>query len=295
MPSRSLSGRRRGLPAASTLLAMAVLTGCAGDEKGGNGVDAPVAAPGASSSTAPGETFSPSSSSTTGPSSGATSVPADTRGRKIPGERFAALLRGSLDKATTAHVTMTDGGGTPDVEGDVDYTTSPPSLAMTVTSPMLGTETEVRVVAGSTYVTNPGPGKKWFVLSPADLEGALGDQLDEQLDPAETFERFADAVLRATDHGPEDVDGRSLTHYTSVVSTKGYLGSSDPGGAAASQLPDSMTQEWWFDTEGRIGRFSSEDALGDELVIVFTDWGGDVRIAAPPPGQVASLPASPPA
>lgn len=280
-------GRRLRPGLAAVLLATAAVTACGGDSGG------PVAAqpdrtlpPLASTGTSPSST----SSSTSSPTSSPTATAATGRGQKVPPGEFAAILRRSLDRATTAYVTMQLGDGAPDVEGEADYTTTPPSLEMTMTSPGLGTQVEVRMVGGSVYAKAPTSGPKWVLLSSTELGGALGADLEGQLDPTETFAGIADAVRRASYHGTEDVDGQSLEHYTSVVSTQRLLESAGSDLAGTAGLPDTMTQEWWFDAEGRIGRYSNELALGGDLVITFSDWGRDVRIEAPPPGQVTSTP-----
>ena len=73
------------------------------------------------------------------------------------------------------------------------------------------------------------------------------------------IEVFADSVTSATYDGAEDVDGESLDHYTATVDTD--EAAAEPavrGGRSGGACPTSMTQEWWFDGDGLIRKFSTD-------------------------------------
>jgi len=56
-----------------------------------------------------------------------------------------------------------------------------------------------------------------------------------------------------------------------------------------ADLPDTMTQEWWFDQDGFIRKFSS-DFGQTTTTMTMSDWGGDVDIEAPPSDEVTTMP-----
>jgi len=258
-------GRHRGAVAAvAALLSLTAMAGCGGD--------------GGSVAKSPGSGAS-SSSSTPSAASSATDAPQAAGEEMSPGE-FSALLEAAVDKATTAHVAM-DLGGAGRGEGDTDFTTSPPSLSMKLTMAQLGGEAEVRLVDGSVYVYSPLLGERWMEFSLDDPDSPLG-ALGSQLDPTRQLEAYGAAVTAATHHGQEDVDGQVLDHYTTVVDTKKLLEQLPSAGVADAQLPDTLQQEWWFDSDGRISGYSSDFGTGSEVEVTFADWGKQVLVEAPP-------------
>lgn len=276
---------RRALAAATTTVALLGLAACGGDDSDSASDEPTTAASSDSAGDAPADDASGSADS--GDEGGVAA-----EGEEVSADEFAGKLRDALDDATTAQLTMnlaSMGTG----EGDVDYTADPPELAMTMNMSQLGGEIEVRMVDGTIYMKGAalGGGAGWVSISLDDPNGPLGD-LGSQLNPTQQFEAFADAVTGATFVGEEDVDGETLEHYTATVDTAKLLESSPQlGGAGATGMPDSMTQEWWFDGDGLIRKFTSDFGGGatGSIELALDNWGEDVSIEAPPADEVTPM------
>ena len=264
---------RRALAAATATAAVLALAGCGGDDSG----NAKASDEGSSSSSASSEPTSDSSDSSDGPADG----------EQLSGADFAALLQTALDQATTTHVTMDLGDAIGSGEGDADYTKTPPELSMKLSMDALGGEVEVRLVDGKLYMKSPAFGDKWISTALDDPNSPLG-ALGGSLDVKKQFEVFAAAVTSATNDGSEEVDGESLDHYTATVDTAKLLQGLPSAAAGQADLPDTMTQEWWFDSDGMIRQFTS-DFAGAKTTMKLSDWGTDVDIEAPPASEVTDM------
>ncbi len=181
-----------------------------------------------------------------------------------------------------------DLGGAGSGDGVADYSKTPPEMAMKLTMDSLGGEIEVRLVAGTMYMKSPAFGGLWVSIPLDDPNSPLG-AIGSQLDVKQQLEVFAKAVTSATYTGAEDVDGESLDHYTATVDTEKLLESMPSEAAGQVELPDTMTQDWWFDEDGLIRKFSS-DTGGATTTMTLSDWGADVEIEAPPSDEVTTMP-----
>jgi hypothetical protein len=252
-----LSVRRVATSAAATALAL-TLTACGGDD----------------------------TAKDTSSSSGATA--STTPGGELTADQFATVIKTALDKATTAHLTM-DLGGSGTAEGDADWTKSPPEMAMTMSMAQLGGDVEARLVDGTMYLKGATFGDKWVSIPLDDPNSPLGS-LGGSLDVTKSLEHFAAAVTTVKDVGTETVDGDSLEHYSTTVDKAKLLDQLPSAAAgAAGSLPKTLTQDWWFDSDGLIRQFSF--AYGSTpLTFKLSNWGEDVSIEAPPSDQVTSMP-----
>lgn len=266
---------RRALATATAPVVLLALAGC-----GGDGTSAAKASSTSSASPTGSATGSSSEESSPSGSTGGSGEP-------VTGDAFAAVLKDALDKATTAHVAMQLGGSTGSAQGDADYTKNPPELAMTMKVAELGGDVEVRMVAGTMFMKAATFGDKWVSVPLDDPNSPLGS-LGGLFDVTKTLQNFANAVTSAT-HSSEDVDGESLDHYAATVDTQKLLQSMPELSSAASSLPETMAQEWWFDGDGLIRKFST-DFGSTSTVMTFSDWGEDVSIEAPPSDEVTSMP-----
>jgi len=268
---------RRTLAAAAATATLLALAGCGGDDSTAEKAsDQPAAA-----SSATGDAGEDAGQD------GDADAPA-AEGEQISGAQFADLLGSALDEATTAHITMDLGGTLGSGEGDADYTTNPPELAMKLSMPTLGGDVEVRLVDKEMYLKSPSFGDKWISLPLDDPDSPLG-ALGGQLDVKKQFETFGAAVSSATYDGAEDVEGESLDHYTATVDTQKLVQGLPSAAVGQADLPDTMTQEWWFDQDGFIRKFSS-DFGQTTTTMTMSDWGGDVDIEAPPSDEVTTMP-----
>jgi hypothetical protein len=222
-----------------------------------------------------------------------------TEGEEVDKEEFLSDFREGLEASTTAGITMTmDLGqsGTMTAEGDADYTTDPPNLAMTMEVPtMPDGGVDIRIVDGVMYM-NMGQmtNDKYMLLDlsdPSNLPPGM-DSLTEQMDPLAAFEQFGPALTSVTYVGEEEVDGDQTQHFELVMNTADVETFKDlPQGA---DIPEELTYDAWFDDEFRFRQLQLEmEAAGTpvKMEMQASDWGEDVEIEAPDPDDVVEMPA----
>ena len=227
------------------------------------------------------------------PEEGSTIEPAD----------FVQTVSDGVEASTTAQMTMEMSLGTSGsitAEGDVDYTTDPPSMAMTMEIPALtggDGEMDIRLVDGTVYLSmgQVTQGKFWKV-DPADPDGPLSslgmDQLMDQMNPAKALEAMEEGITEVTYVGEED----DLDHYALTVDLEKMMAAmgSDMPPAAEGQMPDTVSYDVWLDEEDRISKMSMDDlpmgGSSSSLKMTVSDWGEDVDIEAPPADQVTDMP-----
>lgn len=207
---------------------------------------------------------------------------------------FVDDVLGAMTDLTTAHMSMTMEGGPMgmSMEGDIDYTSTPPNMAMTMTNAMLGKgEMQVRMVDGVMYMQMPQLGDgKWIKM---DMKGAgsplSGDMLD-QMDPGASLEMMKDAVTDVEYVGEEDVDGETLKHYTMTVRSDAVQDLQEELGTSGAQLPKVITYDLWTDADGMMRQTTM--AMGDlgSVTIKLSNWGEPVEIEAPPKSEVMEMP-----
>lgn len=260
---------RRGLVAALVPLALSSLAACGGDDTN--------------------ESSSPSSPTT---SASSTEDGQAAAGESIEPADFVAIFEAGFEKLTTAHQTMTidSGAGTMEGGGDVDYSESPPAMALTMRGALFGAEgMDMRLVDGIMYVQIPGMSAGKFVkFDLSDPSSPLGS-LGAQLDPREMFKSLQDGIHSVTFVGEEDVDGESLFHYSVVVDNAAMmesLGQKSPSGAT----PARVTYEIWLDGEDRFRQMTAEMGSLGTMKMTVSDFGKDVSIEAPSPDQVTEMP-----
>lgn len=244
-------------------LALAALVACGGD-------DTPAADP------------TPDSSTTT------SEEPDSAEGEDIEPAGFFGSLASSMEAATTAHVTLTTEGGGQSMtaEGDLDFSQDPAAMQMVMSIPQLGEGIEMRMVDGTMYMQMPALGEGKFIkFALNDPSNPMGD-LTTQMDPRAQFSSMQDAVKSVTFVGTEEVDGEDLKHYTVVLD-----GTKMPNQQGVS-MPDEISYDMWIDADNRLRKVSFESA-GTVLTTTISDWGKDVRIRAPRPGQIMEMPTAP--
>lgn len=217
-----------------------------------------------------------------------------------PGE-FVDTVSDGVKASTTAHMEMKielGSMGEMAGEGDIDYTASPPEIAMSMDLPMAGkgTTSEMRFVDGVFYMSmgELTQGKFWKI-DPSDPDSPLGDVGDmlDQLDPMGTLTKLESSIDTVTYVGDEDVDGQSLDHYELTVDPAQLAKDMDLPAGAAQQLPDGLTYDIWLDDENRLSKLHMDlPVAGTESTVDVSasDWGKDVTIEAPPAGDIAEMP-----
>jgi len=272
---------RRTLALTATSVLIAALTACGGDDPG----------------TATDEPTTASSSAAAEPSeSAATEEEADdtepVAGEEVDADQFLADFKAAVEDATTAHLSMTTGAGGMDItaEGQVDYSTDPPSMAMEMTNPMGGDQKlEIRLVDGKFYMNMGQLSQgKYYELSPDDPNNPLGEMsgLTESMDPVRSFEQFASGLEKVTFVGTEDVDGEQLDHYVLTLDTTRVDSLKD----AVAQLPETLDYDLWVDDQDRMRQVQIDLGSTASVDMKIFDWDEPVDIEAPSEDEIAPLP-----
>ncbi len=218
-------------------------------------------------------------------------------GSEVDKAAFVDDLKAGLEASTTAQMTMNMdmGGQAITADGAVDYTTSPPQMAMSMESPAAaGQSIEMRLVDKVLYM-NMGQmtGNKFVkydLSDPNNLPPGM-DQLTSTMNPLAAFDSFEEGVQSVVFVGDEDVDGEKLGHYKVKVDTSKIDQFKALQGQA--QLPETVSYDLWLDDQNRMGKMTMEMDMGSAPVtmeVAFTDWGEPVDIAAPAASEIVEQP-----
>lgn len=264
---------RRSLAAAAAVAALLTLAACGGDSDSG------------------GEAASSSMESSESPDSSESSSPAtddQAKGEEVDPAAFVDDMKAGLEASTTAQMTMsvdTDQGGI-EAEGQVDYTTKPPAMAMSMTSPMTQDPIDMRLVDGVVYMNLGQMSQDKFVAFDLSDKSAMPlgmSGLTGQMDPLAAFEQLEPALKTVTFVGDEDVDGEQLAHYRIALDPEKLAPAQ---GMPAARMPDQIDADLFFDDQFRPRQMTMD--LGQEATVEtsFFDWGEPVDIEAPPEDDV---------
>jgi hypothetical protein len=205
-------------------------------------------------------------------------------GAQVDADAFVERLQAGLRRLDYAHVdfTMSGAGGEMTGDGDVDYTSTPPNMRMTME---IGPESiGMLLVDEVMYVRSSQAGDKYLRFDLGDPSNPLGSGLSDQLDPAASIETFMQALSSVTSGGREDVDGRSLDRYVLVVDTTRLADH-----ASAAGLPPQMEVTVWLDDQDRMAKTSM--GMGAiQYDATLSGFGDAVELDAPPDDQVATQP-----
>jgi hypothetical protein len=213
-------------------------------------------------------------------------------GEEIDKDDFLADFQAGVENSTTAHMTMTTGmsGMSIDAEGDIDYQTEPPAMAMIMSMPSMGGEIEMRFVDGIFYMNMGQQSQDKFIkMDPNDPNSPMGDvsELTESMDPVRQFEAFTEGVNKVVYVGEEDVDGETTDHYVLTLDTTKVESLKDAGTAG---IPKELDYDLWLDDDDRIRQMQLD--LGDtgQIEVHLSDWDEPVDIEAPPASQIMEMP-----
>ena len=236
-----------------------------------------------------------SATPTTSESPSDSASPAPTAGETVDPATFLDDVLGAMTDLSTAHLSMKVEGGPAQMtmEGDVDYTTTPPEMAMTMDYPMFGKgDIEMRMVGGDMYMQIPMMSSgKWIKMPLTDKDSPLSGNLLDQMNPGTAMEAMKGAVDEVTYVGDEDVDGESLHHYTMKVRSAAFQKLQDElGGTGAADLPSVISYDVWIDNDNRVRQMKM--SMGDlgAVTMTMSDWGEPVQIEAPPASEVTQMP-----
>jgi hypothetical protein len=217
-------------------------------------------------------------------------------GEEVPAEDFMDDLKEGFEASTTAKTTMNIdfGAGAMEADGEVDYTTDPPNLTMTLAEGAMGLGAmDLRMVDGVVYMNLGSMSQDKFVRFDLDDAESLPPgmaQLEGQMDPLAAFEDMEDALTSVTFVGTEDLEGDEVNRFeVTVDTTKMDTMQQLP---AEAGVPEELTYELWLDGEYRMRKADMtmplESGPISEVSTVYTlsDWGTEVDIEAPPEDQV---------
>jgi len=286
VPMRSLPLRRTAALATASVL-LAALTACGGDDSD-QAADEPTTAD--SSAAADPSAEAPADTEGETEDAGEDEV---AEGEEVDKEEFLADFKASMENATTARMEMTTGVAETSLtaQGEVDYTTTPPEMAMTMTNPAMGNEAmDIRLVDGFFYI-NMGQlsQDKFFRVDISDKNSPMGDmsQLSNSLDPVKSFEQFAAGLETVTFVGAETVRGDDADHYVLELDTTKIAALEEAG---AQGLPETLEYDLWLDDEDRMRQVQlTMGEMGSVDMQIF-DWDEQVEIEAPPAGDVTEMP-----
>jgi hypothetical protein len=223
--------------------------------------------------------------------------PETEAGGDVDTAAFVDDLKAGIEASTTAKMTMhmDMGGQAIHADGEVDYTTTPPQMAMSMESPAAAGESiEMRMIDGVIYM-NMGRVTNNKFLS-FDLNDAANlppgmDQLTSTLDPLAAFDSFGKGIQSVVFVGDEDVDGEQLGHYKVKLDTSKIKQFEEL--PTQAQLPKTVSYDLWLDDENRTRKMNMEMAMAGapmEMEVEFTDWDEPVDIAAPPASEIVEQP-----
>ena len=260
------STRSRLFAALVAPLLVVALAGCGGDESG-------------------------SDDKAGGSSAGDAAPDGLSAGDEVEPDEFIALMQDAMAEPTTmqTEMTMTASGIEITSSGAIDYTTTPPSMALSMTMPMLGDQPiDMRVIDGKAYMNMGDLTQNKFVVGDLDdPDSPLGDMstLTDSMDPVHSFDAFNEGLEKVVYEGQEDVDGDSLAHYTLTLDTT-KVSMLDTLGASADAVPDSLEYDAWLDSDDRRRKVTL--TMGDtaSVEINVSAWGEPVTIEAPPADEI---------
>ncbi len=232
-------------------------------------------------------------------SSSSATESSETESGEVDKAAFVDDLKAGLEASTTAKMTMhmDMGGQAIHADGEVDYTTTPPQMAMTMETPAAaGQSIEMRLVDGVMYMNMGQMTNNKFVSF--DLSDAANlppgmDQLTSTMDPLAAFESFEEGVQSVVFVGDEDVEGEQLGHYEVKLDISKIQQFKEL--ETQAELPKTVSYDLWLDDENRMRKMTMEMDMGGapmEMEAQFTDWDEPVDIAAPPASEIVEQPAA---
>jgi LppX_LprAFG lipoprotein len=231
---------------------------------------------------------SAASSSTTTESSESTGTESPVvidNGGQISPEVFVEKIRNGVENTQYAHLEFVTGSAGQAVqgEGDVDYTSTPPSMRLTLN--VGGQEQNILLVDSVMYIGSPKAAGKYLAFDLNDPNNPLGSDFVDQLDPTSTLTTFTEAVTSVVSLGEEDVDGQTLDHYDITIDTS-KVAAEQPAG-----MPAEVTASIWLDDRDHMVK-TLIDLGPSSYEATLSDFDKVVEVTAPPADKVVSPPAS---
>lgn len=212
-----------------------------------------------------------------------------------------ARMRAASQTAGSGRLVMTMSGEGLDMTSQSEFVLDGQTIAMHQAIDMAGETIEIVIVDGLVYMNmGEASGGLFVVLDPAtdgDLLGGSLDALTGQVDPGAMFAGSEDLLVSFEPDGdPIELDGVQAQPYVAVIDTAKALETSSallPAGVdsaeVAAAMPAELTYHLWLGVDDDLLRKLTFDAMGISTEALYTGWGSDIQISAPPVDQVTQL------
>ncbi|WP_448631121.1 hypothetical protein [Cellulomonas soli] len=182
---------------------------------------------------------------------------------------------------------------------EVEHT---PDLAWHETVQQDGVNSELVLVDGVFYVKSAATGDDFVRVDPADAQQVLGGDAQALLDDVDTFGSLDDLVPAVRtfrrDGRPVHVDGVLCQPYEigldrdALARAGSILLAVDPAQTAlVAALPEVMAYRAWVGLEDGLVRTFSIEIDGVTFETLYTRWGEDFDVVAPPAVELGIAPA----
>lgn len=270
-----LTTRSRSLAAiAAGSLLVAALAGCGGSDDKSKDASAKTTT---SASPSPSASESATADGTTDSGDAGAAAP----GERLTKDNLVATMVAAMRDKKTAHMTLEIGSS---VGADADLRYSDTATDMKMSMDMGSTKATVIVVDGVLYMQQ-APGAKFQKIDKSDPTlGSLVDQLSA-LGPQSSIEAMKGAVQKVEYAGTKTIDGTKTNLYHVTVDTQAAAKTLGGIGAAAGNLPKTVTYDLYVDDDHLMRRVDMTVSK-QRIVMNVSDWGKPVDIEAPPASQV---------
>ena len=214
---------------------------------------------------------------------------------------FYPSVMGALkDAETFAFESSTGvGGEAMNVSGEARYDDSGMAMKATATGaqPMEMIMLDQVIYMKSAQVG----GDKWLKIDLKASESSLYGMLAKATDPEAMFKAM-ETPKKLEVVGTEEVDGVATNHYRITMDAKDYMKAMGFPAEMSSFLPDELVTDMWVDAENLPRKFSQSVETptpgGGKPVTtttegLYSDFGIDVEIEAPPASETTDAPALP--
>lgn len=212
-----------------------------------------------------------------------------------------ARMRSASQAAHSARMSMTMTGEGLDMTTQSEFVLDGEAVGLHQVIDVAGETMEMTVVDGLVYMNmGEATGGLFVVLDPAtdaDLMGGSLEAFTGQVDPAAMFAGAEDVMVSfEADGDPVELDGVQTQPYVAVIDTAKALEASSallPAGAdsadVAAAMPAQLTYHLWLGVEDDLLRKMTFEMQGLSMEALYTGWGSDIQITAPPADQITDL------
>ncbi|MPZ62800.1 MAG: hypothetical protein GEU93_16215 [Propionibacteriales bacterium] len=222
-------------------------------------------------------------------------VSQDVADSDLTATSFGSSVLEAQEKAGTAHVIVTarTGGLEPELEGDVRVVKGDEAADLSVSAePVTGGR--LIIVDQVLYLQLRGltPQGTYAKADPRDPDDAAGQFIGELLSRVDLSNpiRMFKAVESVERGGVERLDGVDTRKYTVTIDPRKAARALGFGARDLGSGPEKPIEyDVWVDGDDLVRKIDF-DTRGLHVTVVFTDWGKDVDISAPPADQVRDRP-----